>query len=157
MTSLQTIRWRTVAALLLALLLLVGCASHPAVVGTWPVVRITDGDTIRVMYEGREEPVRLLRINTPERGRPGYQESTEALRGMVEGRRVIVRAPGRAGAGQVRPHPGLRDRGRREREHRDDEDGVVEALHEVRGREVRGGQEGRGGGTARGPGAVAPG
>jgi len=60
------------------------------VVGASPILRIVDGDTIRVMYEGREEPVRLLRINTPERDQPGYKESTEALRRLIGGRQVVL-------------------------------------------------------------------
>ena len=53
-----------------------------------PVVRIIDGDTIDVLYRGREERVRLLRINTPERDEAGYDEATEAMRRLVEGKTV---------------------------------------------------------------------
>lgn len=35
------------------------------------VVRVVDGDTIRVLLDGREEYVRLLGIDTPETHRPG--------------------------------------------------------------------------------------
>ncbi len=35
------------------------------------VVRVVDGDTIRVDVDGREQPVRLLGIDTPETHRPG--------------------------------------------------------------------------------------
>jgi micrococcal nuclease len=35
------------------------------------VVRVVDGDTIRVSVDGREQPVRLLGIDTPETHRPG--------------------------------------------------------------------------------------
>jgi micrococcal nuclease len=35
------------------------------------VVRVVDGDTIRVTSEGREQSVRLLGIDTPETHRPG--------------------------------------------------------------------------------------
>jgi micrococcal nuclease len=48
------------------------------------LVRVVDGDTIEVRYRGRIEPVRLLRINTPERGEPGYQEATRALKSIVD-------------------------------------------------------------------------
>ncbi len=54
------------------------------------VVRVVDGDTIRVVYKGREEPVRLLTINTPENGEPGFEEATEALRRLVQGRHVLL-------------------------------------------------------------------
>jgi len=62
-----------------------------------PVVHITDGDTIRVLYRGAETPVRLLRINTPERGQPGAKQATEALRDLVAHREVLLEleAPGR--------------------------------------------------------------
>ena len=43
--------------------------------GVATVVRVTDGDTIRVRIGGREEPVRLLGIDTPEtHGRGGLRE-----------------------------------------------------------------------------------
>ncbi len=48
------------------------------------VVRVVDGDTIKVRYFGKVESVRLLRINTPERGRPGYKEATLKLKGSIE-------------------------------------------------------------------------
>lgn len=48
-----------------------------------------DGDTIEL--EGGER-VRLLCIDTPERGQPGYTEATEFLRGLVEGKRVRLEA-----------------------------------------------------------------
>jgi len=84
-------RW--ILSLVLAVLLapagLAGCrsgyrpASTPqAVVDAWPVVRVVDGDTIRVRYEGRDESVRLLCINTPERVESGFEEATEAMRGL---------------------------------------------------------------------------
>ena len=52
------------------------------------VVRVVDGDTIRVMINGREEPVRYIGINTPERDEVCYQEATDANRALVEGRTV---------------------------------------------------------------------
>ena len=89
-------RWILPLALA-ALLAPAGCrsgnrpASAPrAVVDALPVVRIVDGDTIRVRYEGRDESLRLLCIDTPERGKPGFEEATLALRGLVEGREVVL-------------------------------------------------------------------
>jgi micrococcal nuclease len=55
-------------------------------VGT--VVRVVDGDTIRVLIDGREEPVRYIGINTPERDEVCFQEATDANRALVEGRTV---------------------------------------------------------------------
>ncbi len=48
-----------------------------------PVIRTVDGDTIKVTYRGKEESVRFLCINTPERGKPGYRQATEALRKLI--------------------------------------------------------------------------
>jgi len=45
--------------------------------------RVIDGDTIEVRWRGRTERVRLLRIDTPERGRRGYQEATAALADLL--------------------------------------------------------------------------
>ena len=70
-----------------------------------PVLRVVDGDTIKIRYGGAVESVRLLRINTPERGRPGYDEATGALRELVDGRRVTIEFE----------HPGTEKRDRYDR------------------------------------------
>jgi micrococcal nuclease len=67
-----------------------------------PLVRVVDGDTIRVRRRGEDIPVRLLRIDTPERGQRGFGEATEALRRLL-------------GRGAVRiefEHPGREERDR---------------------------------------------
>lgn len=66
------------------------------------VVRVTDGDTLVVTRRGNQERVRLLRIDAPERNEPGYRESKEALRGVVEGRELAVEFE----------RPGVEERGR---------------------------------------------
>jgi micrococcal nuclease len=48
-----------------------------------PLVRVVDGDTVRVRWRGEDQPVRLLRIDTPERGQRGFGEATEALRELL--------------------------------------------------------------------------
>lgn len=56
-----------------------------------PVVKVVDGDTIHVELAGSITPiekVRLLRINTPERKRPGYERASAALTALVAGRTV---------------------------------------------------------------------
>lgn len=56
-----------------------------------PVKRVVDGDTLVLELPGSitpEEKVRLLRINTPERGRPGFELATAALIALVEGRTI---------------------------------------------------------------------
>lgn len=71
------------------------------------VVRVVDGDTIRVVIEdvvpgpgagdtqiGSEYPVRLVGIDTPESVRPGYpvecfgREASQALKALLEGESV---------------------------------------------------------------------
>ncbi len=61
------------------------------------LVRVVDGDTVRIRWRGEDQPVRLLRIDTPERGRSGFGEATEALRGLLEEGRVRIEfeRPGR--------------------------------------------------------------
>jgi len=47
------------------------------------LVRVVDGDTIVVRWRGKTEHVRLLHVNTPERGQPGYEQSADFLRGLL--------------------------------------------------------------------------
>src|SRR5437867_10624438 len=57
-----------------------------------PVVRVVDGDTLRLRVDGREEPVRLIGINTPESvdprrpveclGKEASAKTAEFLRGV---------------------------------------------------------------------------
>jgi endonuclease YncB( thermonuclease family) len=61
--------------------------------GTVTVSRVIDGDTIEVSDGNR---VRLIGIDTPERGECGYDEATAALRSLI-------------GGAQVRLVPGARD------------------------------------------------
>ena len=60
------------------------------------VLRVLDGNTF--VFEGRfaEQPVRLLYIDTPERGKPGYQEARSALAELIEGKTVLLDFGGRA-------------------------------------------------------------
>ncbi|MGF1665705.1 MAG: thermonuclease family protein [Acidimicrobiia bacterium] len=48
------------------------------------VVSITDGDTIRVLVDGVNEPLRLIGIDTAETGEPCAAEATETLEALVE-------------------------------------------------------------------------
>lgn len=54
------------------------------------LVRITDGDTIRVDAGGREERVRLIGIDTPERDECYFREATEHLRSLLEERPLTM-------------------------------------------------------------------
>lgn len=51
------------------------------------VKRVIDGDTI-VLESG--ERVRLIGVNTPERGKPGAKEATAFLRDLLEGEVVLL-------------------------------------------------------------------
>lgn len=54
------------------------------------VARVVDGDTL-VLEGGRR--VRLIGIDTPERGECGFARASALLRGAVEGRRVVLSNP----------------------------------------------------------------
>lgn len=56
---------------------------------TWIVTRIVDGDTIEVRNEsGWEDVIRLIGIDTPENGRCGFQESSQFVTELLEGKAV---------------------------------------------------------------------
>ncbi len=62
----------------------------PAAPAPWSaqLVRVLDGDTLRLRLRPPgpvEEPVRLLEIDTPERGHPGHREAAAALRALLAG------------------------------------------------------------------------
>lgn len=68
---------------------------QPSTAFTFPechVIRVVDGDTLIAQYTfaGVEttEGVRLLNIDTPERGEPLYDEATDALEVLVGGKTV---------------------------------------------------------------------
>lgn len=54
------------------------------------VLRIVDGDTLHVRSNGRDETVRIVGIDTPERGACGFDGATGALRELVGGGRVAL-------------------------------------------------------------------
>ncbi|MEM8873534.1 MAG: thermonuclease family protein [Planctomycetota bacterium] len=58
--------------------------------GHWfPVDRVVDGDTLRVLDGGESVSVRLLGIDTPEPGAPGGDQATDAVK-RVLGDRVLL-------------------------------------------------------------------
>lgn len=69
------------------------------------LVRVVDGDTIVVRWRGAEERVRLLRVDTPERGARGYRESTDFLSNFLTGKRIELEfeeaAPARDAMGRL--------------------------------------------------------
>jgi micrococcal nuclease len=60
------------------------------------VVRVVDGDTIRVVQDGHEEAVRYIGVDTPESVKPGSpvecfgREASAAMKALVEGREVTL-------------------------------------------------------------------
>jgi endonuclease YncB( thermonuclease family) len=58
--------------------------------GPWRLQRVVDGDTIAVSVgnSGHTEIVRLLNIDTPEKGQPGHLEATAALETILEYRPI---------------------------------------------------------------------
>ncbi len=54
------------------------------------VIKVTDGDSINIMYEGKTLRIRLAEIDAPERGQPFGKKSKEALADYVAGKEVQV-------------------------------------------------------------------
>ena len=82
------------AALLLLLLLALGVAGAPAAELHGEVVRVVDGDTIRVRLGDRIEKVRYIGVNTPEihhptkGAEPGGREAAGVNAALVGGKTV---------------------------------------------------------------------
>ncbi len=72
------------------LVLLIACAHALPAAYTGKVIKVVDGDTIHILYEGRPLRVRLSEIDTPERAQPWYRRAREALAGKVAGEVVTV-------------------------------------------------------------------
>jgi endonuclease YncB( thermonuclease family) len=54
------------------------------------VLEVIDGDTIVVEWRGRTEHVRLLRVNAPERGQPGFHEAKALLERLTKDMTVAL-------------------------------------------------------------------
>ena len=52
------------------------------------VTGVLDGDTFNT--SSRKNPVRLAKVDTPEKGQPGYQKAKQALQRMIGGKDVTV-------------------------------------------------------------------
>ena len=53
------------------------------------VVAISDGDTIRVMHEGRSEKIRLYGIDAPERGQAFSSRAKQFVLGLFSARKLL--------------------------------------------------------------------
>lgn len=88
----------TIAAILLLIL------SNAAVAATFSgqVVGVTDGDTIAVLVDGRQQvKVRLSEIDAPEKGQPYGTRSRQALSDLCYGRAAEIDDGGRDRYGRV--------------------------------------------------------
>jgi len=54
------------------------------------VIKVTDGDSINILHEGKPLRIRLAEIDAPERGQPFWKKSREALADYVSGKEVTV-------------------------------------------------------------------
>ena len=52
------------------------------------VTKVVDGDTF--FTASRKRPVRLAKVDTPEKGERGYQKATNALRSLIKGEEVLI-------------------------------------------------------------------
>ena len=73
--------------IVLAVLIVVTATTHAAEF-SGSVDKIADGDTFWVCDASACHKIRLCGTDAPERGEPGYRESGEALRRLVEGKVV---------------------------------------------------------------------
>lgn len=93
-------RWRAIAVGLGLLLAAVGVASLPPAEGqargfVTTVVRVKDGDTVRVRTAGRDIDVRLVDIDAPEKKQPYGAQARRRVQELVDGVEVTVRIVGR--------------------------------------------------------------
>ena len=72
----------------LVLLLLAGCTCRVITARDYLVLRIVDGDTFKVHYDGEPTSVRFIGIDAPELTEAGGTDATAALERLVGGRVV---------------------------------------------------------------------
>jgi micrococcal nuclease len=71
-----------------------GAAEAGPASATAPVIRVIDGDTIMVRFEGRDQYVRLIGVDTPETVKPDTpvqcfgERASHFTKRLLEGRRV---------------------------------------------------------------------
>ena len=77
-------------ALIFLLLFVSACSMQksPRILEQAVVIRIIDGDTIKVDINGTVETIRLLHINTPEKNEKCYDEATLKLKELIEDKTV---------------------------------------------------------------------
>jgi micrococcal nuclease len=88
------LKWMSV--LLLSVIVLIGCAPVAEEKEAYPVTKVIDGDTFKVEYEGREETIRLLLVDTPETVHPSKpvqpfgQQASDFLKKKLTDQRVVL-------------------------------------------------------------------
>lgn len=68
-----------------------GCVCGEVSQREFRVVRVIDGDTFRVLYDGEETSVRLAGCDAPEPNEPGGREATNYVRDLIDGKKVRLR------------------------------------------------------------------
>ena len=76
----------------ISILFIVGALVCPSLLFAWEgkVVSVTDGDTIKVLQDGKQVKVRLAAIDCPEKGQPYGQAAKKFTIDLVAGRIVKV-------------------------------------------------------------------
>ncbi len=88
-----------ITTIVLAAIFLAGCqvtAPHECQVvtaRTFQVVRVVDGDTFKVMYDGELTSVRFFGIDAPETREPAGPAATAAMVELVGGKKVRLEFP----------------------------------------------------------------
>ncbi len=84
-------------AIFLTLIPIIGCASAAATreitAREFEVVRVIDGDTLKIMYDGELTSVRIFGINAPELRDKGGQEARHALEQLIAGKLIRIEFP----------------------------------------------------------------
>lgn len=89
-------RFLAILILLLTLTLALGLEPEAPLQGPTEVVRVVDGDTVRIIFNGVEESVRLIGVDTPETVAPGRPvepygpEASAFTKDLVEDQQVWV-------------------------------------------------------------------
>ncbi len=87
-----TMRFARCMLLLLLFFIVFRIIVSPSSVFAWSgkVVKVTDGDTITVLTEGKQKKVRLYGIDCPEYQQPHWQEASRVTRQIVLGQTVDI-------------------------------------------------------------------
>ncbi len=87
---------RTTAILIVSVAVLFGCQAQPTreiTADTWSVLRVIDGDTFVIHYDGEPTSVRLYDFDAPELAEPGGPAAADRLRKFIDGRDVRLVFP----------------------------------------------------------------